>query len=162
MFLTAEFWVLVAFVIFMGIVWKVGGFRQIAEAIDSRGRLVQAELDEAKRLREEAAAVLADYTRRRADAERDADAMVAAAREEAERVAREAHDRMSDFVARRTAAAEAKIAQAEIQATQQVRAAAAEAAVKVSEAVLREQVRGQGGEDLLVRSLGEIRSKLHS
>lgn len=162
MFFTAEFWVLVAFVIFCAIVWYVGGFKQITDAIDARGRLVQAELDQAKRLREEAAAVLADYTRRRDEAERDAEAMVAAAREEAERVAREAHERMTDFVARRTAAAEAKIAQAEVQATQQVRAAAAEAAVKVSEAVLREQVRGQGGEDLLVRSLGEIRNKLHS
>lgn len=162
MFFTAEFWVLVAFVIFMGIVWKVGGFRLITDAIDARARLVQSELAEAKRLREEAAAVLADYTRRRNEAERDAEAMVAAARDEAERVAAEAHERLADFVTRRTAAAEAKIAQAEVQATQQVRAAAAEAAVKVSEAVLREQVRGQGGEDLLVRSLGEIRSKLHS
>ncbi|WP_375458790.1 ATP F0F1 synthase subunit B [uncultured Enterovirga sp.] len=162
MFFTAEFWVLVAFVILMGVIWYVGGFRQITDAIDGRGRLVQAELDEAKRLREEAAAVLADYTRRRDEAEREAEEMVAAARVEAEGVAREAHERMAEFVTRRTAAAEAKIAQAEVQATQQVRAAAAEAAVKVSEAVLREQVRGQGGEDLLVRSLGEIRSKLHS
>jgi F-type H+-transporting ATPase subunit b len=162
MFFTAEFWVLVAFVLFLAIVWYVGGFKQIMDAIDGRGRLVQAELDEARRLREEAAAVLADYTRRRQEAERDADQMIAAARDEAERVAREAHDRMTDFVARRTAAAEATIAQADVQATQQVRAAAAEAAIKVSETVLREQVRGQSGEDLLVRSLAEIRGKLHS
>ena len=159
---TPEFWVLVSFLLFMGVIWYVGGFARILEGIDSRGRRIRAELDEARRLREEAAAVLAGYTARRAEAEREAAAMVAAAREEAERVGREAHERLTEFVARRTAAAEAKIAQAEAQATQQVRAAAAEAAVKVSEVVLREQVRGPLGQDLLAKSLAEVKTKLHS
>lgn len=159
---TPEFWVLVAFLIFGGIVWYVGGFTKIMDGIDGRAARVRAELDEAKRLREEAAAVLADYKRRREAAERDAQSIVAAAREEAERVQRESQERMTEFLARRTAAAEAKIAQAEVQAAQQVRAAAAEAAVKVSEAVLREQMRGEGGQDLLRRSLAEVRGKLHS
>lgn len=158
----AEFWVLVAFVIFMGVIWYVGGFDKILDGIDGRGRRIRAELDEARRLREEASAVLAGYTARRAEAEHEAEALVVSAREEAERTAREAHERLTDFVARRTAAAEAKIAQAEIQAMQQVRAAAAEAAVKVSEAVLREQVRGPLGADLLAKSLAEVKGKLHS
>ena len=157
-----EFWVLVAFVIFLGIVWYVGGFGTMLSGLDSRGTRIQAELNEAKRLREEAAAVLADYTRRRGEAEREAEAMIAAAREEAERVSREAHARMTDFVARRTAAAEAKIAQAEAQATQQVRAAAAETAVKVSERILREQVQGPMGGELLAKSLAEVRGQLHA
>jgi F-type H+-transporting ATPase subunit b len=106
------------------VIWYVGGFTRILDAIDSRGRQVRAELDEAKRLREEAASVLADYQRRQGEAEREAEALVAAAREEAQRIAEEAHTRLADFVTRRTAAAEAKIAQAEIQAGQQVRAAA--------------------------------------
>ncbi len=162
MFFEAEFWVLVAFAIFMGVVWYVGGFRQITAGIDDRGRRIQAELDEAKRLREEAAAVLADYTRRRDEAEREAEGMIAAARDEAERVSAEAHARIADFVARRTQAAEQKIGQAEIQATQQVRAAAAEAAVKVAEDILRGEMRGQPGEAYLARSLGDIGGKLHA
>ena len=47
MLLDAEFWVAVAFVLFMGVVWKVGGFAQITKALDTRGRRVRSELDEA-------------------------------------------------------------------------------------------------------------------
>lgn len=162
MFFTAEFWVLVAFVVFMGIVVYVGGLKRIIDGVDARGRRIRAELDEAKRLRSEAASVLADYKKRQGEAEREAEAIVAAARDEAERIGREAHERMSDFVTRRTAAAEAKIAQAEVQASQQVRRAAADAAVKVSEVILREQARGPVGESLIASALGEVRTKLHS
>ncbi|WP_238182940.1 F0F1 ATP synthase subunit B family protein, partial [Methylobacterium trifolii] len=123
--MTAEFWVAVAFLIFAGIVWKVGGFGIMTKGLDGRAKRVRHELDEAKRLREEAAAVLADYKRRRTEAEREAEAIVAGAREEAQRAAEEGHQRLNDFVARRTKAAETKIAQAEAQAQAQVRAAAA-------------------------------------
>ena len=156
----AEFWVAVSFLIFVAIIWKVGGFRTMTEGLDARGARIRAELDEARRLREEAAGVLASYKRRREEAEREAESIVASAREEAERVARESHERMQDFVARRTAAAEAKIAQAEAQATAQVRSAASEAAVRVSEAILKERVTGQTAQDLLARSLAGVRAKL--
>ncbi|HEY0354312.1 MAG TPA: ATP F0F1 synthase subunit B [Enterovirga sp.] len=158
----AEFWVGVAFVIFMAIAWKMGAFKSLLSGLDSRAKRIRAELDEARRLREEAAAVLADYQRRRGEAEREAEDLVASAREEAERIAREAHERMADFVTRRTAAAEAKIAQAEVQAQQQVRAAAADAAVRISEEVLREEMRAGAGQDLITSSLGEIRGKLNA
>jgi F-type H+-transporting ATPase subunit b len=157
-----EFWVAVAFVIFLGIVVWAGGFKTLIQGLDARGKLVQAELDEAKRLREEAARVLADYRARRTEAEREAEAIVAAARDEAERASREAHERMTDFINRRTAAAEAKIAQAEQQAFAQVRAAAAETAVRVSETILRETVIGDKAQELLTRSLADVRAKLHS
>src|SRR3954454_20507209 len=116
----AEFWVAVSFFIFVGIVWYVGGFKTLFEGLDHRGKRIQAELDEAKRLREEAAGVLADYRRRREEAEREAEAIVASARDEAERVSRETNERMTEFPGRRTAAADAKIAQAEAQAAAQV------------------------------------------
>jgi F-type H+-transporting ATPase subunit b len=158
----AEFWVGVAFVVFLAIAWKMGAFKTLLGGLDSRSKRIRAELDEARRLREEAAAVLADYERRRGEAEREAQDLVAGAREEAERIAREAHERMADFVTRRTAAAEAKISQAEVQAQQQVRAAAADAAIRISETVLTEQMRGGAGQDLIGRSLTEIRGKLNA
>ena len=162
MLLEAEFWVAVAFVIFMGIVWKVGGFGQMTKGLDSRAKRVRAELDEAKRLREEAAGVLADYKSRRSDAEREAEAIVANARAEAERIAAESHDRLNDFIARRTKSAENKIAQAEAQATAQVRAAAADTAVQVSEVILKERMQGDAAQDLVRLSLGEVRNRLRA
>ena len=160
MLLTAEFWVAVAFVAFLAIVWKVGGFGMMTGGLDTRAKRVRHELDEARRLREEAAAVLDDYKRRRAQAEKDAEAIVAGAREEAERLAAEGQARLNDFVARRTKSAESKIAQAEVQAAAQVRAAAADAAVKVSETILRERLQGAAAQDLLRASLGDVKSRL--
>lgn len=156
------FWVGVAFFLFLAIAWKMGAFKTMTSGLDARGKRIRAELDEARRLREEAAAVLADYQRRSGEAEREAEDLVANAREEAERIAREAHERMADFVTRRTAAAEAKIAQAEVQAQQQVRAAAADVAIRISETVLTEQMRGGAGQELIGRSLTEIRGKLNA
>jgi len=118
MLFEAEFWVLVAFVIFLAIVWKVGGGKALIDAIDSRAVRIRAELAEAQRLREEAQALLASYESRRAEAEREAAEIVTSAREEAERLARETQEKMAEFVKRRTAAAEAKIAQAEAKVVQ--------------------------------------------
>ncbi|GBU16226.1 MAG: ATP F0F1 synthase subunit B [Methylobacterium sp. CG08_land_8_20_14_0_20_71_15] len=160
MLLTAEFWVAAAFVIFMAIVWKVGGFGMMTKGLDGRAKRVRHELDEARRLREEAAAVLADYKRRRTEAEREAEAIVAGARQEAERIAEEGHRRLDEFIARRTKTAETKIAQAEVQAAAQVRAAAADAAVRASEAILRERMQGDAAQDLVRLSLGDVRTRL--
>ena len=162
MFLEAEFWVAVAFLVFCAIVWKVGGFRSITEGLDQRGKRIRAELDEAKRLREEAAKVLADYQQRRGEAEREAQDILAAAQDEARRTADEAHRRMQDFIERRTRAAEAKIAQAETAATAQVRAAAADAAIAVSETLLREKLAGDAAQDLVAKSLADVRRKLNA
>jgi F-type H+-transporting ATPase subunit b len=162
MLLTAEFWVAAAFVIFLALAAKAGAFSMITKGLDGRAKRVRHELDEAKRLREEAAAVLADYKRRRAEAEKEAESIVAGAREEAQRAAEEGHRKLDDFLARRTKAAETKIAQAEAQAEAQVRAAAAEAAVKVSETILREQLQGDAAQGLIRASLGEVRTRLRS
>jgi F-type H+-transporting ATPase subunit b len=162
MFLSAEFWVLVAFLIFMGILVYFGVPATILGALDNRTKRVSDELAEAQRLREEAARLLKEYERKRLAAEQEAADIVAAAREEAERLGRESEERLADFVRRRTAAAEAKIAQAEAQATAEVRAAAADAAVRASERVLRAELSGGAGDDLVSRGLSEIRAKLNA
>ena len=160
MFSSPEFWVGVAFVIFLAIAWRTGAFRSMVSGLDARTNRIRGELGEAKRLREEAATVLADYKRRREEAEREAKAIVASAREEAERAAADAHARLEEFVRRRTASAEAKIAQAEIQATADVRAAAAEAAVRIAETVLRDEMRGPAAGAVLAQGLADVRAKL--
>jgi F-type H+-transporting ATPase subunit b len=157
---TPEFWVAVAFVIFLAIVWKVGGFRMIVQSLDQRAETIRTELDEAKALREEAQRVLADYQRKRQEAEAEAEAIVTSARVEAERLAKDAAAKLQDFVARRTKMAEAKIAQAEAQAAADVRAAAADAAIRASELILRQG--GAGADAGLVESgLQQVRSKLN-
>lgn len=162
MFASAEFWVGVAFVIFWGILYYYGVPQRVLNSLDSRGRRVADELAEAKRLRMEAEALLKEFEAKRAAAEREAAEIVSNARDEAERLSRETHEKLADFVKRRTAAAEAKIAQAEAQAAAEVRAAAIDAAVKASERVLRGELSGPAAEALVTKSLGDVRAKLNS
>ena len=161
MLMTAEFWVLVSFVVFLGILGYVGVHKTILGALDARSKKISEDLDEARALREEAQKVLADYERKRREAEGEAEAIVAAAKAEAERLAEEAKQKSEDFVARRTKMAETKIAQAETQAIAEVRAVAADAAVKAAGEVLKSSAKGKKGEELIKNGLKEVRTKLH-
>ena len=161
MFLEPETWVAIAFIILMGVFAYLGVHRTVLKALDHRSERIKGELDEARRLKDEAAKVLADYKTRRASAEREAEAIVAGARAEAERIAAEAKTKMEDFVARRTKTAENKIAQAEAQALADVRAAAADAAVTAASTILLNSVKGKVADDLLAKGIAEVGQKLH-
>ena len=161
MFTQPEFWVAVAFVILMAVFVWLGVHRTVLTALDHRAQRIKAEIDDARRLKDEAAKLLADYQARRASAEREAQEIVTNARAEAERVAAEAKTRMEDFVARRTKTAENKIALAEAQALADVRAAAAEAAVAAASTVLSQSVKGSVADDLLAKGIAEVKAKLN-
>jgi len=161
MFAEPEFWVAVAFVILMGVFAYVGVHKTVLTALDHRSERIKAELDDARRLKDEAAKVLADYKTRRASAEREAEEIITAAKAEAERIATEAKDKMEDFVARRTKTSESKIALAEAQALADVRAAAADAAVAAASTILSQSVKGQVADDLLAKGIDEVRQKLN-
>lgn len=158
---SATFWTLVAFVIFLGILVYVGVPAKILGALDTRSAKIKAELEEARQLREEAARVLADYARKREQAEHEAAGIVAHAKADAERLAADAKAKAEEFVARRTKMAEQKIALAEAQAVAEVRSAAAEAAVAAAERVLTAQSKGALGDQLFDKGLSEVRAKLN-
>ena len=161
MFAEPEFWVAVAFVILMGVFVWLGVHRTVLKALDHRAERIKAELDDARRLKEEAAKLLAEYKARHASAEREAQEIVTNARAEAERIAAEARSKMEDFIARRTKTAESKIALAEAQALADVRAAAVEAAVAAASTVLSESVKGPVADDLLAKGIAEVQQKLN-
>ena len=156
----AEFFVALGFVLFVCLLGYLGVHRQLTAALDGRAAQIAKELADAKRLRDEAAAVLASFEKKRSEAEAEAQAIIAQAKTEAEALAREAAERMADFVARRTKQAESKIALAEAQATSEVRAAAADAAVKAAETVLRSQTTGAAAADLVSKEIGALKSRL--
>lgn len=157
----AEFWVAVAFVIFVLGLLKLGAHRTVTGALDDRTARIRAELEEAKRLREEAQALLAEYQRRRAEAEREADEIVATAKAEGERLQAEAKTKVEEFVARRTQMAETKIAQAEAQAIADVRSAAADAAVAAAETILVDTVKGKVAGKLIADGIKDLKARLN-
>ena len=153
----ASFFVAVGFVLFVLMLGYFGVHTMLAKTLDDRAALIADELSEASRLRNEAQAVLASYQKKAADAQSEADAILTAAREEAEALAAETAKRMSEFVARRTQQAEAKIAIAESQAMNEVRAAAADAAVKAAETILRAQMQDGASADMLTAGIKDVR-----
>jgi F-type H+-transporting ATPase subunit b len=158
---SAEFWVAAAFVIFVAGLGYLGVHRMIGKSLDERAGRIKAELDEARRLKDEAAALLAEYQRKRGAAESEAQEIVAGAKADAERMAIEAKARIEEFVARRTKMAETKIAQAEAQAAADVRSAAAEAAVAAAEKILSEQAKGPLAGELIAKGIEDVRKKLN-
>lgn len=157
----ATLWATIALVLFLGVVvyFKVPGV--IAKALDARATKISSELEEARRLREEAQQLLAQYQRKRKEAEQEAADIVAAAKREAELLAAEAHKKTEDYVARRTALAEQKIGQAEREAVAEVRASAVDIAVEAARTLLAGKIDAKAGADMFKASLQDLKSKLN-
>jgi F-type H+-transporting ATPase subunit b len=156
-----ENWVAVAFLLFLGLLVYLGVHRKVTDSLDQRQARIKSELDEARRLRDEAQALLTEFERKGREAEGEAAAIIAGAKVEAERIAADAKARMEDFVARRTRMAEAKITQAEAQALADVRSAAADAAVAAAEKILSAAAKGEVAVDLLKRGIEDVRKKFN-
>lgn len=155
----AEFWVGVGLVVFLAIVlWK--GRRALLGALDAKAVKIQADLDEAARLRTEAEALLAQLRAERAEAERRSAQMLADAQAEAERLEAESRTRLEEQIARRAAAADRRISLAEAQAAQAVKAAAAELAASLAETVLARRVAEGAPDPLIDRGIAQIGAKL--
>lgn len=150
MLLSAEFWVLVSFVIFIAIVAYLRVPRMIGKALDDRADKIRQELDDARRLREEAQAVLADYQRKAREAEDEARGIIEQARREAEALENETEVKLKESLERRTRLAEEKIARAEAQAVSEVRSRAIDVAVSATESILREKTAGEKGNALIL------------
>ena len=161
MFTEPETWVAIAFVLLFVLFGYLGIHRTVLKALDHRAERIKAELDEARRLKEDAAKLLAEYKSKRSSAEREAEEIIANAKAEAERIGVEAKAKMEDFVIRRTKSAESKIALAEAQALADVRSAAANAAVTAASMILSQSVKGSVADDLLAKGIAEVRAKLN-
>lgn len=159
-FLDAEAWVLVGLIIFFaGLIWaKVPAMA--AKALDARGAAIQAELDEALRLRQEAQALLASIKTQREDAERVAAEMIANAQADSERLRIEAAAKLDEQIKRRQLMAERKIATAEAQAAADVKAAAGELAAQIAEQVLTARLQGLKSDPLIDRAVDQMPGKL--
>jgi F-type H+-transporting ATPase subunit b len=156
-----EFWVAVGIAIFLGLLaWqKVPAL--VAKSLDERAAGIAKELQEAKRLREEAEELLAQYKNKRAQAEKEASAIVTEAKAEAERFAAETRASLAAQIERRGKQAQDKIAQAEAQAVAEVRALAADAAVAAAEKLIAARLDDKGAADLIKRGIAEIPAKLN-
>jgi F-type H+-transporting ATPase subunit b len=158
---TPEFWVAASFFLFLALLFYFGVHKKLAIVLDSRAERIAKELDEAKRLREEADKVLADYRRKQADAVKETEAIVAQAAKEAEILTAETRRSMQEHFERRMKLAEDKIARAEADALRDVRAAAADAAVAAAEIVIAAKITPAEADKLVKQGIDALKSKLN-
>jgi F-type H+-transporting ATPase subunit b len=155
------FWVGVSFAILLLAALKMKVPSTIAKSLDDRAVGIRKELDDARKFREEAQALLADYQRKHREAEDEAKSIVEQARREAESLTAETRKNLAESLERRTKLAEEKIARAEAQAIGEVRAAAVEAATSAAERILVDRSTGAAGATLVDQSIAQLKSKLN-
>ncbi|CCF18168.1 ATP synthase subunit b [Pseudorhizobium banfieldiae] len=157
----ATFFALVGLILFFVLLayLKVPGM--LTKSLDERAENIRNELAEAKRLREEAQQLLAEYQRKRKEAEADAAQIVAAAEREAAMLTEEAKQKTEEFVARRNALSEQKIRQAEADAIAAVRSAAVDLAIAAAEKVIASKADAGTQDALFKDSLGKVQSRLN-
>jgi F-type H+-transporting ATPase subunit b len=156
-----EFWVAVGFVLVIALlVWK-GVPGMVGKMLDQRAAVIAAELDEAKRLRAEATALLADYKKRAAGAEAEAQSIIAAATADAAQFQKESRAALETQIARRAAAAQEKIAQAEAAALNEIRALAADAAVNAAQKLIAARLDEARAKSLIADGIKGLGDKLN-
>ncbi len=161
MFMEPEIWVAIAFITFVGLVVYLEVPGKVMGLLDSRADAIARELGEARKLRAEAEAILADYKRRAENTEAEAAAILAQAEREAAAYGEEARTAFDETIARRLSVAEQKIKLEEEKARKQIRAQAAELAIAAAEQLIGEKVTGPVAENMIGASLDRIKKRLH-
>jgi len=156
-----EFWVGVGFVLVIALLLWKGVPGMVGKMLDQRAAVIAAELEEAKRLRVEAAALLSDYQRRAASGEAEARSIVDAATAEAAQFQKDARAALEAQIARRAAAAQEKIAQAEAAALNEIRGLAADAAVGAAQKLIIARLDEKRASGLIADSIKCVGDKLN-
>jgi F-type H+-transporting ATPase subunit b len=156
-----ELWVGVGFVMVVGLLLYVGVPKLIGGLLDARSAAIKAELDEARRLREEAQALLDGFKQKAAGAEREAEAIVVEARAEAERFAAESRAALKTLIERRAKAAQDKIGQAEAAALAEIRTLSADAAAAAAGKLIAARMDAKRTGELIAASIKDLPSKLN-
>jgi F-type H+-transporting ATPase subunit b len=154
------FYATVALVIFLALAMYFGIHTIIAKMLDKQIQKIADDLAEAKKLREEAAALLVEYEQKRIAAEGEAEGIIAAAKEEATRLTAEAQASLADLITRRTKSVEDKIGQAESQAVAEVRARSADVAIEAARLVLTDEMNRKGGQ-VVDKAIADVGNRLN-
>lgn len=155
------FWVSLAFVALIAILFWMKVHRTVSEKLDARAGQIESDIREAENLREEAQDMLAKYQRKQKEAAGEAEEILQSARDEAERIAKQGRERLEATLERREKMAMDRIAQAEANATQEVRAYAVDVAIDAARAVVAEMARGAQADKMIDDAISGLSQRLH-
>lgn len=154
------FWVGLAFVLVAILI-----FRPLAKGVtvtlDTRAAKIRAQIEEARKLREDAQALLADYQKKQRDAMAEAEKIIAQARQEAARLKIDAEKDLENAIARRKQQALDRIAQTEAQAITQVRNTVIDVALAAAEKLITTSLDPAKRQALADKAIGELQGRLN-
>ncbi|SPF77476.1 F0F1 ATP synthase subunit B [Pseudoprimorskyibacter insulae] len=156
-----NFIVLLAFLLFIAVLVYFKVPSMLGKMLDKRADDIRSELDEARKLREDAQSLLASYERKQAEVKDQAARIVEHAKTEAGLAAQQAKADMEASIVRRLAAAQDQIASAEAAAIKEVRDRAVVVAVQAAREVIAKQTTAQSASKLIDDSIAVVGAKLH-
>lgn len=154
-----EFWVLVAVLIFVVLVWKPAK-RWVIGGLDARAERIRDDLATARRLRDEAEQALAAYRRQERDAAAEGEAIIAHARAEAERIAQRAARDLDESLARRRRLTAERIMQEEARALAEIRGTTVDIAIAATRRVIAGQFDAARGGALIDAAIAALPRQL--
>lgn len=156
-----NFTVLIAFLLFVGVLVYFKVPAMLSGLLDKRAAKIQQDLDEARRLREEAKALVASYDRKLREAKEQVERIVTNAQAEAKAAAEAAKADLARSIARKLQAAEEQITAAEGAAIRAVRERAVAVAVAAAGDVLASQLSNEGSGAMIDASIAEVGKRLN-
>ncbi|WP_375659097.1 F0F1 ATP synthase subunit B [Bartonella sp. MR30HLJHH] len=151
--MTDTFWAFIGLILFLALLVYFQIPQRVIQHLDARAKRIKDELDEALHLREEAQEILAEYQRKHAEAEKDAQEIIAAAKHEVESVIAEARTKAEEYVKNRNKLAEQKIAQAEADAIRMVSSSAIDLAISTARILIAKELDSNKADELIKESL---------
>lgn len=154
-FQQAETWVAIAFVLFIILIIRLG-WKRIVSLLDGRAKQIEQELDEARNLREEAQSLLADYQRKKRDAEKESLEIISFAKKEAEDLIKETKVKLAENLERRSNIVNEKIERAYAKAIQNAQESAAEIAISSAKNIIKINIDESKSQEITNNSITEI------
>ena len=155
-----EFWVAVSFFIFIAVLAYLGIHKKVASALDARALRISKELEEARRLREEAEKLLVDYRRKLSDVVTEVDNIIALAAKQAEALAVETRQSLKEHIERRIKLAEVTIARAEMEAVRELRNDAVDVAIAAGQNLIAAKLMPDRAKKLVSESTKALKTLL--
>ncbi len=159
-YLDPEFWVAVAFVAFILLACRPIG-RMLFKSLDSRSAQIAQELEQARRLRAEAQAILAMYQQKQQESLKEAEEILAGAKSDAAKMTQQAEVELNAAVEKRMKMAMEKIAQSEVKALQDVQNHVVDIATAAARAIISDYIVNTGNDEIVKQSAAELERKLH-
>lgn len=156
----ATFFVAVSFFLFVGFVIWIGLPRSILNSLDERSLRIQKELNEARKLHEEAQSLLAKEKRKLEKCDTEVQEILKRASEQALLLSENSKKLLEEEVIRKQKQADLKITQARDEAIREVRSKATDLSVLIAKEYLRENINDQISSDIIDKSIEELKSKL--